>query len=178
MATEVQIKVSPDQDTPPVRNMKYLKTIVLNLFLIIAPSVAVALLTVRLDKLLGLQSYNSTFAFALGVLFLTVGLIFRFWASFAFYDNYLAVLWMKPQQSLVTSGPYKFSRNPLYIGIIGIFLGAVLMAGSISGIVLTVLLFLAWDVWVRFGEEKDMEKTFGDTYREYKNRVPRWITLW
>ena len=111
---------------------------------------------------------------AAGVL-LAVGLLLRIWATFHFYQRRMKVVSLVPQKSLITSGPYRFSRNPLYLGgNVFIFLGAVLFLGSPSGIFLTAINILVVDRMIR-REEKQLEREFGLEWVSYRDRVRRWL---
>jgi protein-S-isoprenylcysteine O-methyltransferase Ste14 len=83
---------------------------------------------------------------------------------------------MEPDKNyLLTSGTYAYSRNPMYLSELTLLFGWVLFFGSIA----VLILFLAW--WALFvfyqvpREERTIEGHFGDTYRKYKSRVPRWF---
>ncbi len=80
-----------------------------------------------------------------------------------------------PAHTLVTGGLYRFSRNPMYLGLSLMLLGGALIAGSL-GALLPVPLF-PWVIRKRFieGEERFLEAAFGDDYLEYKCRVRRWL---
>jgi protein-S-isoprenylcysteine O-methyltransferase Ste14 len=87
----------------------------------------------------------------------------------------MAVIKLTPQKHLITSGPYRFSRNPLYLGgNVFIFLGAGLFLGSPAGIVLTAINIIAVDVMIR-REEGQLARDFGEEWVSYRNRVRRWL---
>jgi protein-S-isoprenylcysteine O-methyltransferase Ste14 len=74
----------------------------------------------------------------------------------------------------MTGGPYAFSRHPMYIGELGLWLGSAVLYGSPVVLVgFGVLFALLWQLAVR--EEGALEAKFGDAYRRYKARVPRWL---
>jgi protein-S-isoprenylcysteine O-methyltransferase Ste14 len=77
---------------------------------------------------------------------------------------------------LMIGGPYAFSRNPMYVGELALWLGLAVLYGSP-----TVLAgFAVWVAVMRrlaVREEVGLEAAFGDLYRRYKARVPRWIGL-
>ncbi len=83
----------------------------------------------------------------------------------------------RPPDKLVTTGPYAVSRNPMYLGHLLFSAGVALATGSpiaVAGFVYE---------WRRFGrrvriDEERIEKVFGDEYREYVKRVPRWVPFW
>ena len=77
---------------------------------------------------------------------------------------------------LMTGGPYAFSRNPMYVGELSLWLGLAVLFGS------PVVLggFAVWIVVMRrlvVKEELGLEAAYGNLYREYKIHVPRWIGL-
>jgi len=77
--------------------------------------------------------------------------------------------------ALVTAGVFSLSRNPFYCGII-VLLAGIAVALSLDWALLTLPLFwLALDRRVVPDEERRLEEAFGDTYRAYAARTPRWI---
>lgn len=74
------------------------------------------------------------------------------------------------------AGPYRFTRNPMYLGFTCIYLGIALCANSLwplLALALVVLPLMHWFVIRR--EERYLERTFGAPYREYRQTVRRWI---
>jgi protein-S-isoprenylcysteine O-methyltransferase Ste14 len=77
--------------------------------------------------------------------------------------------------TLVTTGPYRLSRNPGYVGLTLVYAGAALLAGTLWPLV-TLVPALAWiDRGVIAREEAHLERRFGVDYVSYKARVRRWI---
>ncbi|HEY4518494.1 MAG TPA: isoprenylcysteine carboxylmethyltransferase family protein [Candidatus Paceibacterota bacterium] len=153
---------------------KISKTLMMSLGVFVAAFI-VALLVTRADVLLGLANYKSTWSLAGGVVILLIGLFFRLWASYTFYSNDLKVLALKPQSKIVQSGPYRYTRNPLYVGIILILLGWTLILGSKAGLVAVVLSVILFHLDLTLSGEKELENKFGEEYRQYKLKVPRWF---
>jgi protein-S-isoprenylcysteine O-methyltransferase Ste14 len=134
-----------------------------------------ALLGAGLDWLLGLTTFHSIFIPILAGLLLTIGFFIRVWATYHFYQHHMRVISLVPQNALITTGPYRISRNPLYLGgNVFIFLGAVLFLGSLSGIVLTALNVVLVDFMIR-REERQLEREFGEDWVCYRNQVRRWL---
>jgi protein-S-isoprenylcysteine O-methyltransferase Ste14 len=134
-----------------------------------------AFIGVGLDLFLKISEFKSLPALIIGCVFLAIGFFIRVWATFYFYKQHMSVIRLEPQKELFTSGPYGFSRNPLYLGgNVFIFLGAVLFLGSPSGIFLTALAIIATDFMIR-REEKQLARDFGQRWINYKSRVRRWI---
>jgi protein-S-isoprenylcysteine O-methyltransferase Ste14 len=77
--------------------------------------------------------------------------------------------------AVVTSGPYRFSRNPIYISYICMLAGFPLALNSYWGAILSPLLVLLLDRLVIRYEEAYLESKFGQVYRDYKSRVRRWL---
>jgi hypothetical protein len=79
-----------------------------------------------------------------------------------------------PPESLVTSGPYRFTRNPMYLGHLIFFAGLVVTFRSL----LAAVLLLGHAVWfdrrVR-ADEARLAARFGAEYTDYTGRVPRWL---
>ncbi len=136
---------------------------------------AFAFLGRKIDSLLGIAEFHSVFTVIAGCLSVGVGFVLRVWATFLFYERQMKVIKLAPQKKLITSGPYRFSRNPLYLGgNLFIFLGAVLFLGSPSGIVLTAINLVAVDFMIRRGE-RQLARDFGEEWLAYRNKVRRWL---
>lgn len=76
---------------------------------------------------------------------------------------------------LVTSGHFRFTRNPMYLGFLLVLIGAALLVGSLSVWLAPVVFWIAAQFWYIPFEEQRMEATFGSTYDAYRGRVRRWI---
>lgn len=81
----------------------------------------------------------------------------------------------QPATALVTEGPYRWTRNPIYLGFFLIYLGITLLAGTLWGLLLSP--FLIWTVTnsVIHAEEVYLEKKFEEMYTGYRSRVRRWL---
>lgn len=77
--------------------------------------------------------------------------------------------------SLVTDGPLRWSRNPMYLGMVIVLLGCAALLGTLWPVLVIPLFF--WLITSRFivHEERMMEQVFGDEYRAYRRRTRRWI---
>lgn len=134
-----------------------------------------ALLGKGLDWVFGIAAFHNVVTSTAAGLLLIIGFLLRVWATFHFYEQRMKVISLVPQDALITTGPYRISRNPLYLGgNVFIFLGAVLFLGSPSGILLTALNVLLVDFMIR-REEKQLELAFGEEWVHYKNQVRRWL---
>jgi protein-S-isoprenylcysteine O-methyltransferase Ste14 len=77
--------------------------------------------------------------------------------------------------SLVTSGPYRFTRNPMYLGMVLILLGVAVFLGSAAPFVIVPTFALFITYLFILPEEGHMERAFGASYVERKNKVRRWL---
>jgi len=75
----------------------------------------------------------------------------------------------------LAGGPYRFTRNPMYVGELGLWLGWSIYFGSIGLLIGFLLLCLILNGIVVPREERMLEATFQDEYLQYKARVPRWF---
>jgi protein-S-isoprenylcysteine O-methyltransferase Ste14 len=134
-----------------------------------------AVLGTRVDTFLGMRRLRVPFAPAAAWLLLASGFLLRVWATFHFYEQHLKVISLVPQQRLITSGPYRFSRNPLYLGgNVFIFFGAALALRSPSALLGTLLHLPLVDRMIR-REERQLQQAFGDEWTRYSRRVRRWM---
>jgi protein-S-isoprenylcysteine O-methyltransferase Ste14 len=77
--------------------------------------------------------------------------------------------------TLATSGPFRISRNPMYLSMLIWLAGLAGFLGSLSTFLFPILLFLTANFMIIPLEEQDMEGVFGERYLEYKQRVRRWL---
>ena len=76
---------------------------------------------------------------------------------------------------LVTEGPFRFSRNPMYLGFTLVLGGVALLVGTATAWAGAVVFFGAAHRWYIPFEERRMVATFGTAYDDYRRRVPRWV---
>jgi len=81
----------------------------------------------------------------------------------------------QPTTAIVTNGPFRFTRNPLYVAMTIIYIGVALWLGSTTAYLFLPLVHLALHFGVVRREERYLEAKFGDEYRAYCARVRRWI---
>jgi protein-S-isoprenylcysteine O-methyltransferase Ste14 len=76
---------------------------------------------------------------------------------------------------LVTDGLFKYSRNPMYLGMAFALIGLWILLGSISPVVGVLVFIILADRWYIPFEERMMTKTFGQKYKSYQARTRRWV---
>ena len=81
----------------------------------------------------------------------------------------------QPSSALVEAGPFSFSCNPMYLGMLLALAGLWLLLGSVSPLAVVPALF--WLLHARFvlPEEAHLERHFGARYHDYRRRVRRWL---
>lgn len=80
-----------------------------------------------------------------------------------------------PSTAVVSKGPYRYSRHPMYLGMAGVLLGSALIMGSVAGVLAAVVFVVIVDLGVARREERYLERVHGDAYRRYAQQVRRWI---
>ena len=112
---------------------------------------------------------------SLGTLCILVSIVLVVTAMRAFRKAKTNIDTRKPTTSIVTAGPYRFSRNPIYLSMTLLFVGIAILVNSLW-ILLALIPVL---VMMRFGvidrEEIYLAKKFGEEYIRYKARVRRWL---
>ncbi len=78
-------------------------------------------------------------------------------------------------QRLVVSGPFRYVRNPGYVGVLGLIVGQSLLFASAAVLAHAAIMALAFHLFVVLYEEPHLRRKFGTEYEEYQRRVPRWL---
>ena len=82
---------------------------------------------------------------------------------------------MQPTLAIVSNGPYRFTRNPLYLALVGLYLGITLAVGRAWPLVFLIPVLLVTHYGIIKREERYLAGKFGEPYLEYSKRVRRWI---
>ena len=110
------------------------------------------------------------------VLFLLgLGILFSAARSFKEHQTTINPIKIETASSLVVSGIFNYSRNPMYLGMALILLGLSLKFNIIGGLIFTALFILYITSFQIKPEEKAMQKIFGEEFLSYKNKVRRWL---
>jgi protein-S-isoprenylcysteine O-methyltransferase Ste14 len=111
----------------------------------------------------------------LGWIMVVAGVALAVWGRQRFARAGTNVVPFTPSTALVTDGPFRFTRNPMYLGMMLVLLGGFVIAGTL-GSLLVVPVFVWW-IRHRFvlREEEHMRAHFGADYEAYRRRVRRWI---
>jgi protein-S-isoprenylcysteine O-methyltransferase Ste14 len=113
---------------------------------------------------------------AVGLIPLILGLALLLWCVREFHVAGKGTLapW-SPPKFLVTSGPYRYSRNPMYVAVTLMLAGWAAAFASPTMAIYAVFVMAAFHLRVVFGEEPWLARTHGTGWDEYKSRVPRWL---
>ena len=111
----------------------------------------------------------------LGWLVVGIGLGLMLWTMWTFARHRTTVNPFSGASALCTSGPFRFSRNPIYLGDWLILLGVSLLLSTFWPLLFAPLIWFMLRFGVIRHEEAHLEAKFGDAYRGYKARVRRWL---
>jgi protein-S-isoprenylcysteine O-methyltransferase Ste14 len=111
----------------------------------------------------------------LGAVLMLLGLALMTWTSMLFRKAGTSFQLHGGGSVLLTSGPFQFSRNPMYLGMLIWLIGLSVLLGSLITFLFPILFFLLANFFVIPLEEKSMEQTAGEQFAEYKRRVRRWL---
>ncbi|HXW36456.1 MAG TPA: isoprenylcysteine carboxylmethyltransferase family protein [Nitrososphaerales archaeon] len=110
-----------------------------------------------------------------GFLLLALGGSVAAWALRIFGSVHTTTVPSEGSTTLVTWGPYRFSRNPMYLGLLLFFIGISFVSLSLWSII-PLLAVVCYLNWVEIpGEERQLAGAFGEAYEDYRRRVRRWM---
>ena len=130
---------------------------------------------IELNRSEGWPRWESGVASVVGVVFLALGLAVCLLCTLRFLRARGTPVPAYPPKEFVESGLYRYSRNPMYVAYVAIFLGLFLYSGELALLGLTGLVALALHFWIVWIEEPPLLRRFGDPYAEYLKRVQRWL---
>jgi len=111
----------------------------------------------------------------LGGLLFVVALSFARWGESTMKRAGTNVRPDRPSTAIVEDGPFRYTRNPLYLSVITMFVGLAQMANSAWFLILLVPMVLVLHFGVIRREERYLEAKFGEPYRTYRGRVRRYL---
>ena len=123
-----------------------------------------------------IKIYNNI---VLGSLFILIGILIASSSILLFkrYRTTITPINPKSATKLITSGIYKFSRNPMYFSLLLLLTGISIMINPIGGFIFIPIFILYLNLFQILPEEKAMTDLFKDEFLEYKNSVRRWIWI-
>ena len=111
---------------------------------------------------------------ALGTVLVAAGLAFSLWARWHLGRNWSGIVTVKQDHTLITDGPYRFVRHPIYSGLLLALLGSALATGAPYGFVAIALILIGFVIKLRVEEER-MRQTFPADYDSYSRHTARLI---
>ncbi len=139
--------------------------------------VATFLISIAIQKQwpLPVMFFQTNVAIISGVTFLVLGITITLPALVRFWKTRNTLVTIKPANSLQTTGIYAISRNPMYLGLLILYVAIAFFKGSLWTFIFIPLVILGITYLVIRKEEKYLNRAFGDNYVEYRNKVRRWI---
>lgn len=80
-----------------------------------------------------------------------------------------------PPRKFVAAGPYRYVRNPMYLGALAVVVGVAIVMQSIASLGVGIFFLLLAHLFVLIYEEPALERKFGGSYLDYKRSVRRWL---
>ena len=111
----------------------------------------------------------------LGIILIIFGIVLNIWADALFKKIKTTVNPHEKPTSLETSGPFRISRHPMYLGMVAVLLGTAVFLGSLITFLFPIIFIILMEILFMPIEEKNLEKAFGTKYLDYKKKVRRWI---
>lgn len=112
--------------------------------------------------------------FAVGLIPVLLGTLLIAWAGSEFSSHKTTLMPSEAASTLVKSGPYRYSRNPIYLSMMLVYSGISLMFNSPLALILVLPVIMLLNNQAR-REERYLEWAFRDQFIEYKKKVPRWL---
>ena len=134
-----------------------------------------------LDKIWGLRlSIPLPVRLLIGIILLVIGVPMVLWTITLLLKTKGTPIPFNPPPTLVLTGLYRVVRNPMHIGWTNVLIGLAILMQSFTLLVIFMPLFITIHiVYLKFVEEKELEKKFGQAYLDYRQRVPMFIPrLW
>jgi len=137
--------------------------------------VAFFLLGLLLERTAPAVSLPRGLSLAVAAILLLPGFGLLFWSLFLFFKARTSPLPMVPTTTIVRSGPYRWTRNPMYLAMLLIYTGVALWFDVFWALVFVPAVIFLVGRLVIGKEERYLEEKFGEEYRRYRSEVRRWI---
>lgn len=110
-----------------------------------------------------------------GIILIGFGIVMNVWADYLLHKRKTTVLPFGSPSSLIVSGPFRISRNPIYLGMVAVLLGIAILFGTLVTFLFPIVFLAIIETMFIPVEERNIGDIFGDEYVEYKHKVRRWI---
>lgn len=132
----------------------------------------IGLITDRaLSDILNISGYPMKF----GLSFILLGILLLVWSCLTFATAKTSIDIRKSTKQLVTIGPYKYSRNPMYLAYVLMYLGISIFFGHMATLLLLIPCLFVLHYFAIEKEENYLKARFGEQYLTYRSRVRRWF---
>ena len=132
-------------------------------------------LMAALHFLLPLHEFGAPGARYVGGGIFVLGIALVLWAAWLFNRAKTGIIPFSEAKFLVLGGPYQVTRNPMYVGMARVLLGAAVFLASLAPFIVLPLFVLLINNRFILAEEAMLDEVFGEPYREYKRKVRRWL---
>jgi protein-S-isoprenylcysteine O-methyltransferase Ste14 len=151
-----------------------LKTLIFNLFV---PGTVAIWIPYRILSSAGTSGTISIGGFRyFGLAVITIGALLYLWCAWDFtFAGKGTPAPIDPPRELVVKGLYRYVRNPMYVGVLSVVLGQAIWFEALRLFEYAGLIFVLFTTFVLIYEEPALKRKFGNAYRQYCERVPRWI---
>ena len=156
-----------------IQSVSLMKIILKQLISLILPVTVLIVVPLAIER--DITAYSAITLF-IGLIFMLLGVSVLAWTISTFIRIGKGTLapW-SPTKKLVTEGIYGHVRNPMIMGVLTTLIGESLAIYSLNIMIWAILFFFINTLYFIVYEEPDLERKFGDEYREYKSHVSRWI---
>jgi protein-S-isoprenylcysteine O-methyltransferase Ste14 len=110
-----------------------------------------------------------------GAVLILFWLTLTIWSVRRFRASRTSLVPVRSTTALVIEGPYRFTRNPMYLGLLMLYVGTACWFGLLWPLLLAPALVAVVQVFVIGREERYLTRKFGDEYRRYQRQVRRWV---
>lgn len=135
----------------------------------------IILLGIASKYLFGVSFISDTLRWGFGALFIVGGIVLLFNSIVGFKKKKTNIPPWEPTTVIVQDGPYKFSRNPIYLAFLMIVAGEICLLNDAVALLLLIPLFLFLNNYVIPKEERYLLEKFPKEYGDYKKAVRRWV---
>ena len=111
----------------------------------------------------------------LGIVLMLLGFAMATWAAKTFRKAGTSYQLHGESSALTTSGPFRISRNPMYLAMVIWTAGLAVLLGSLTAFLFPILFFVLANFLIIPPEERTLEKVFGEQYISYRQHVRRWL---
>jgi len=119
---------------------------------------------------------ETNLAYFAGLALLVFGMYWAFWARYTLGRNWSGRVTIKEDHELVTAGPYRHVRHPIYTGVLSAYAGTILAFGQVGNLFAISIMFIVFSHKIRL-EEQMLDAHFGERYAAYKRSTHALLPL-